>query len=566
MRNLTPCLLALLFSCNVAPPKNVGQPSRMRTADSDWSRSVTWLHATAKAPSGAAGECQHVHGVLEKEASCNGKMCGHAFEIGGEWSDKCAKLMPDQASSVAELTSTWRERVDEPPTNCFNDFVRLNEDSCEPSECVERGQRWATQCAEQEGSPLCVAIVQTMVNRNGEGGKKALDTRSCDSLTAALKTGAACADEAVCRRALEDVKVHQARCIEKDVTLPLAVALQRMAISAGAGEAPSPHAVIVGTELPEDAVPLVLADGQGAVLSVCGRRVTTINDYLDVRERCGGPVLFAAVRHSRLEVASLTAPSDVSFVDVFPRFALAGEIARAGEKNAESLRSALDLVVAATGPQAIEALATAMHDHQGSITKSGHARRVMTSMDDQLTPVFVLIGEAKARAGKATSQISVSRGILSRSKRRQLADVSRDGSIVALTPTRGSLLELGDILPKATKAYSRALLPLENHVNAAERIDRMTRRYSRDRPEVEARKLIVAANAACEQAQAMRAKAAAQLTACAFDPCDEQSILSLAQQVVDARDIAIVARHRYDQAASMTVKPVATFDCDPLSL
>jgi hypothetical protein len=555
--------LTLVVGCAATPPTRV-RDKRPRALDDDWERSVVWLHATAGASSGATGECKHVHDLLAGENRCRGQLCTPGSELAAEWQDKCGAADSGE-DPLGDAKRHFETELARQPSACFRDYLAITDGPCEGEACHARAQTWATRCAETEASALALTVVRTLVRRAAGSEAPRLDERSCSQLSAAVATGAKCADEADCRKAANDVRVHDQRCANVAKASSLTLAIQRAAVLAGAGEQPKPSPVDTSEALDVATIPLPLADRLGAVLTVCGRRVVAQDAFLATRERCGGgPVTFAVLRDGRLEIAKLKPIGERSIAELFPRFALEVERKQRDRAQLDAFTSALDEALASNDPpRSLRVL----DDHAHYLAQTAAAQAALAERDNTMVGLLVQLAEAKVKfAGGFGRDIQHLRGMLQRGPERPLADVSLEGAVQPLAPTRASLLRLSSWLPAAAKAYRKELAGMTMPIAKAEEAAKLRARWSHDDPAAEAPALIAGANKACLAGQRAIRRAHDDLDRCALSGCSDDAILELVARVEPLRDKTVASAHRYDAAAAMTRQASRERACDPLAL
>ena len=541
-------------ACGVAPPTNAGRPGRIDTSDDGWRRSVTWMHATASSASGAKPECAHTERVIAKErAACEGRLCQHGKELAEEWLDQCTEHAPDSVDSVRDDADVLRSKVEEAPTRCVGEFRELIDD-CGKT-CVASAQRWATRCAENEGSPLTVDILQRVASRT-VGETVRLDTRSCATFKEQLHEGARCADQADCRKALERAEPYQTRCVDEG-RMPPDVALQLMALEAGAGR-PITKRNVMATQLSSDALPVMLAGGNGGLLSVCNRRVATFGDYIDARDRCGGPMVFAVHAASSVSVAKVSPlGTDDRMLDVLAMLVVKGE----PEHAAKELGAALDQAIG--DPASVVAL---LDRHAREIEGYTAARAELDKRDTALRDTFTALARAKLdAANKRAFDKSARRGVLIRARTRPFADIALDGTFSLRAATAASMLTFEGA---AMKAHATTLAPLAATVRRetkdAHRRRRLLRRSDEDDEELGRwQNKAKRADRACHQALAKASRYTAWLKACAFGPCEPAVDAAVYRRGL--RD-ALSAATRFDEAAAQLGRPPFAIDESPINM
>ena len=407
-------LLALLavglttVACTVEPPKRAERPSRIDVGE-QWRRSATWLFATTGSSSSPKAECVHVAEVLEAEQRCQGAMCKAAADLAWEWLDKCPKRAPERLEEMSTLQAALRDEADRRPSPCAEEFLELVDgESCDPANVTSRAQRWATSCAEAEAGPLSSVMLERTVERcAGAEARVRLDTRSCATLSTLLRKAASCTDEKTCEEAWPDVEAYRARC-ELDGQKPdVAMGILQLAVAFGAGRETQPLPVAsTADRVGASEVPLALADGSGAVLGVCHRRVAELEPYLEARDRCaGGGSRLKVVRlfskgedGPELRVGSLLAPPSAEMVDRYPSLLVAGELERLGKAQLEKIKADFAAVLEGSGDAAAPKLLGLVAQHGRWLASSKPVRAELKGVDEQLIAIFEELAHAKGAA------------------------------------------------------------------------------------------------------------------------------------------------------------------------
>ncbi len=521
-------LVSSLLACGGAAKKDITAMPRADTAVDDWQHGPVWLHATAGVPGDHQTECEWVAKRLAEEAGCKGAICRHAVELASEWLDKCDALLPDQVEGLSDLHVGLEDEADRSASRCAKEHAKVLEDGCDPEACMAQAQAWATRCGEREGSPLAVLILGRVVARSMETDRRILlDVRSCSTLAEALKEGARCLDEKSCQKAWRDVQTHQQRCGEEGAP-EVAVALRQMAIAVGAGREGEPIAVADDPErAAQDAAPLMLADGSGAIMQICRKRILTVADYLDARDGCRAGVLsvarlVAGDSGREVRLGRLTIPEEGELVDAYPSLMVVGEADELAARAAKALDVELSAATAASGDDALVKLLTAVDRHARWIEKSESAQKTLAHHDDALKSLFALLGQRKAEAALAQRDPGVRRSYAFLANGRPLADWSLEGKVELGAVSGGRWLETEAIWPHASEAHKVALRPLTRAIVKGPAAT--TRDHGR------ARKLVAQHAAACTNARNDRNEAAEQLISCIFQSCGDAERSALAER------------------------------------
>ena len=494
------CLAMLLAACSPAQPTPGPPPS-----PEPWQRSAIWIHATGDVTSAdPREECIHVRAKLDGEAGCAGALCRHPAALASEWLDKCSMQLPQEQLMVSKLERDLARRAEAPPTKCAKQHARFLTRGCKPTYCKDDAQEWATRCAEREGSPLAVTMLARLVDRTiePEDDPFELDGRSCATLEKALRDAARCGDEDACKAAWSSVTVHRKRCTDRHTVPTIATAVQTLGIAVGGAR--DVGAIEIANEpwhLEHDDAPLVLADGSGAVLLACTKRVVDLEAYVARRAACENSFVHfvRATAHDgrrRVEHGQIRISSAWDMVHVFPALAVHGEHQAVARRHATAIDAALaDADALADLVAAVDAHADWLH--------TAPVRAALTQHDAKLVPLL----EAAASAKVTAQSHPDAAGIAWRGQTRPLADVTRDGSIDPTEDTRARWLEPKNILPLAMARYTETLAPLSSKAGS--------RRRGKPAAEAAGR---------CAQAQKERRALEGELLTCVFSGCDESRI------------------------------------------
>lgn len=538
-------LLALQPGCGVEPPKSAATPPAISDHD-DWKRTAIWLYATDRARGGHEGECTYVYELLEKEARCKGELCIRGAELASEWLEKCSSLAAEQASEVGDWQASMSDRADQPPTKCADVFAELTGEGCEPDSCLERAQRWATDCGEIEAGPLSVLILERALRRKLDDESIQLDTRGCVAMGKLLLEGAHCADEEACKKLLPEVEAYRTQC-EANAEPDMATAVAQLAIVVGSAREPTPVQISDESKtIAEGRVPLRLADGSGAILGVCHRKAVELGAYLKDREGCPGARLSVArvidseqgIREMR--VGTLFLPEGVELTSLYPWLEVTGESEQLAKERVAAAKTEIEAVLAADGDAGLVKLIELVDRHRQWILRSESVAAVLRAHDAKLAPLLERLGQAKAKVAATTRDSSKLRSLLIRAKTRPLADVDRKGAVAVGAYNGGYWLEGGKLWPKAMAAYRAQLEPLEQAVRKA----RKQPGSDIDKARTEARTHAKACAAALERQR----EAVSQLEACVFASCDNAERDAAVQQLDQGRQDAARARLQLDAA------------------
>lgn len=531
----------------IPPPTSANQPVYSNT-DDGWKRSALWLYATEEATGGQAGECALLLELLRGEESCRGPICESGSELATEWLDKCSSMAAEHVDAVRSLEQTFRKRAAEAATPCATEYAALTGSGCQPDTCLERARAWATRCGESEAGALSGAILERRVARR-VGSEVEIDLRGCPTLAQQLQQGARCASETECRAALAHVEAYAARCQGDDRRPDLATAVAELAILAGANREPEPLAISPEVQpLAPDALPLVLADGSGAVLSLCHQRPVDLPAFIDLQQRCAGtPLVLGRLFYGKegtptVRVGQLPAPAAYDPPSPYPWLELAGERAHYAELEAQALREGLAAVAAAPPDESLAKLVVLIDEHRPWLDVSAAAQQALTEADGKLAPVLTAAAAAKVTGSKRVYDPAALRGLHERSQDRPLADLSRDGKFALGAETAAYWLEPERWLPQAMAAYRQALAPLEQRIRFAPAMLPAKRSATRE----EGLEQVAACAAAQTRGQAIEI----ELTRCVFAACEDDRVASLVTEWRQVRDRAAAARIAGDLALS----------------
>ncbi len=314
---------ALLTGCPTEPPPRAKEPVMQ---EDEWSRmapSKEWLYATAEFSGDHKAECAHVLPWVKGEARCRASLCEHGRDLAMEWLSRCPRYAPaTSAAEVRELRDKLTVRATEKDTDCGKEFDGMIRSGCgaEDKTCQQAGQTWATRCAKAEATPLVMRILEKTIERKlDEPAPVTLDDRTCEELHADVVEGAKCKDRFACAEALGRVEAYRGRCESDEQRPTLATAVQEQVVVVGSGKPGAPILVRAGSAaiLPDEA-PVTLADGSGAVITLCDERASELARYMASRKTCnaGAMVVARAFKSARgvdVRYGSLDFPDDATF-------------------------------------------------------------------------------------------------------------------------------------------------------------------------------------------------------------------------------------------------------------
>lgn len=544
--------IPFLGGCPTEPTMRAKDPVLV---EDEWTRippSKEWLHATADFSGDHKAECAHVLASIKGEETCRASLCEHGRDLADDWIQRCPKFAASDAlATVKELKEKLVTRATEKATDCGKDFDTLVRDGCgaEDATCEATGQRWATRCGKSEATPLVMRLLQKTIERKlSEPATIELDPRTCDELRADVAAVADCKDQFACAAALPRLDGYRTRC-NGDADRPtITTAVQLLTVLVGAGKPGEPILTRAGGAgiLPDEA-PVVLADGSGAVITICDERASDFARYFAARKACTGSKMvvaraFKTARGVEVRVGALDFPDDATFVARYPTIVGARETEARDKEEAAALEADLGKAVAlaANAAGAVEGyrvLARAMAAHAPGIRRSAALRGLVTARDEALTLALKELGKAKLAALKGKVSPADGGGLILRAKTRAFADVAPDGTVQLGATSRADRLETSAILPKAMAAYLDALKPAKPK--------------KLDKKAVQAAKTAgTDATFACGSALRRLQDSKIALINCSFglETCDEAKTTGLKKSVDDARTTAEAAYHEIDLA------------------
>lgn len=541
--------LLVVSACEIKPPTSAIRP--VRAGEDDWKRSAYWLFATEGSASGHGEECAAVYEWLQQERRCQGALCRQGADLASEWVQKCPEHASARADAVRSLETELATRAKSAPSACATQFDQLLKPKCKPAACVEAAQRWATECGETECGPLGVRLVEQALRRVTAGETHRLDTRSCVSLRQAVREAAACADQTACKEVLPVTQAFRDKCLSEERKPDLATAVELLAVAVVAGGDAEPIAVSASADqLDADAVPLVLADGSGAVLGLCHQRPRDLAAYQALRQRCAGTTLsvarlfFGKQGQRTMRVGRFIVPESFEPPTPYPWLNVRGEAEQLAERKAAAFGTALDGLPAAADAGAVAALVKVVGEYALWLENSHQVRAELTARDAKLAPLLEKLAQAKVAAARPTLHRLALYGLHHRALTRPFADVELSGTVQSGAATPAYWLRTASMLPTATAAYRRALEPMKRRLPFGARLLPMEETQLAERAREQAR--------ICAAAQAEQADLERQLSECLFPSCDDTRHGALYQQWATARAKAEQARREVDFALAPT--------------
>lgn len=544
--------IPLLGGCPTEPPPRVKEPVLV---EDEWTRippSKEWLHATADYSGDHKAECAHVLEWVKGEEKCRASLCEHGRDLSREWLQRCPKFSGNDAvGSVKELEAKLGERATEKATDCGKAFDTMLASGCGDGDptCKSEGQRWATRCGKSEATPLVMRLLEKTIERKlPEPAKIELDPRTCDELRADVAAVAACKDQFACAAALPRVETFQSRCHSDAERPTITTAVQLLTVLVGAGKPGEPILTRAGGAgiLPDEA-PVVLADGSGAVITICDERASNFARYLAGRKACTGSKMvvaraFKTGRGVEVRVGALDFPDDATFVARYPTIVGARETEARDKDEATALTvevsKAADLAQSSAGAaEGYSLLARTLVAHAPGLRRSAALRALVTAQDEALAPALKELGKAKVAALKGRVAAPDADGLIVRAKTRAFADVTPEGTVAIGAASRADRLDTTALLPRSMAAYLAALKP--------------ARPRKLDKNAVQAAKSAGAAAAAsCGGALRKLQDSKLALINCSFglETCDAARASGLEKSVDESRLAAEAAYHELDLA------------------
>jgi hypothetical protein len=467
------------------------------------------------------------------EKACKQALCAHGARLGADWLRVCKSLQPGDAAEIEQATNELKARASRAATACEGEGTELVRGACTQGEaCIERAQVWATRCG-SEATPLIMSMIEVRLER-ALGRNVQLDSRSCDTMFANVKKSASCTQQFQCADAIPLVEEFRERCHHGGASLEHAVA--ELAIFAGAERAAEPIALDPASRLTQERHPLALADGTGAILSVCGEPVRDLAGYLAKRKSCDGKAVtlvrrFGTEKGAEARFGRLPHPGDVLFRLRFPSLVVQGELRARDEGDLALFKRMLDELSRApgdAGQKNLAGLMKAMNLYLDGVQNSALFEQELKQRDESLAAVFR--GIAKEKKGKIVDTLAAPRffAAIHRAERLPLADITLDGRVVAGESTPAAILDLAGMLPKATAAYRAVLDPEFAH---AQKLKPPTKSYS------ETLAKIATSAQSCMEAEVSYGSCEGDLLNCGFgvQACDEAALQTRTQTCDTAR-------------------------------
>ncbi len=472
------CLLIVVASaCSGEPPPRSREPAAPADPWASLPPVPEWLHVTRDFSGDRKAECAQVAKWIEGEAGCTGPLCGHGKDLADGWLARCASIAgAEAAGKVKELRASLADKADAKASACATQAEAILRDGCgaEDKTCELSAQRWATRCAKAEASPITERLLERAVERRlDEPTRVTLDTRACDELRGPLAAAARCDHKFKCEEAWKGVELYRSRCEEGDAPKPsIATAALELIVQHGAELKTAPVAIRPDSPLVTAAdVPLALADGSGAVVSVCGARSLDLAGYLAQRKACaGGQIVLARAFRSaqggtEVTLGTLEVPSDAVFLRRFPTLLAMGEREERDRAALAAFEAELDRdasTAKSNAPEAALALGRAVLARAADLRLRPAFAAALTKRDAALAPAMRELGKAKLGAmRKGRLDAGELLGLYARAQDRAFADLGPEGAVLPGAASRGLYLDTAALLPNATVAFLDALRPAD---------------------------------------------------------------------------------------------------------
>jgi hypothetical protein len=470
-------LMLLVTGCPTGAPPKGRHSDEPRVVD-EWAeipKTAEWLFATRDFHGPRPEECLEVLTWVKGEEKCKGALCVHARDLTKEWVARCRKLVKNNedvdVEEVEALLKKYTSKSREDPSFCGAEAETIVKEGCgKDKTCQATADSWGTRCGKSDATPLIVRILERAVERRlSEPKRVTLDIRSCDELQGTLAEAFHCGQQFACEEALGRLTTYQNRCLQSGARPPLLTAVYSLGIGHAAHQPTPPIAVLTQpSQIDPKVLATALADGSGAVLEVCDKRVFDVDAYLTERKGCEGGKLLVAIASkeggdTRLRLGALDYPGDVRFSARVPSLVVAGEAQLREKQAATALGAELDRVaqLAAQRPaEAVAALVKTLVPQAPLLRRSPALQRVLSARDGALAPAFRELGKAKVAASKGKLATPLRVGFLTRAQTRLLADLRDDGQLEVGAFGALSSLDTTGLMPLSTAAHLEALKPV----------------------------------------------------------------------------------------------------------
>ena len=486
-----------------------------------------------------------------------GKALRACARLGREWLKRCAKMVPDRADEISDIAEDAAERAKQGSDACSREGGELlGARKCNSAEdCTKQAQRWISRCGSSYATPLLVMMLTRAIERRQkEPIAVELDNRSCDELGKRITGAVGCANEEGCKEGAEATAIWTERCGGGPVAPTLAFAMADVMV--GGSQSVDPIPVGPDDGKLDGSLPLVVDDGQGTAVWVCGERPRSLPDYLTVRSKCApGEVIFARIDASRyVRTFSVPHGSDAEFQRLFPFLVLRGEREARDAAGLAAFRRGVSQAVesarARQGPAAAAQLAGALIPNAAALVRSEAYRKALAQADPFLGPAMREWARRKITAA-ARLRDPVSAALFAgRALSHPLTDLRADGTVQdgAFAPPSG--FSLVEWMPTSFAAYQ---------AEAKKRLEAVRKRKIPEARLAELRKRIKDDISACRNAASAVAKAEDASAACLFGDaaCTPARAVSLSSAADRDRERRAAAQKSLALATSSGVLPAS---------
>jgi hypothetical protein len=470
-------LALLVTGCPTSSSTTAKNRSTEPRVEDEWAsipKTAEWLFATRDFHGSRPDECMEVLSWVQGEEKCKGALCVHARDLTKEWLARCSKIAKKNDVDIEEveaLQKKYSSRSREDPSFCGAEAETIVKEGCgKDKTCQATADSWGTRCGKSDATPLIVRMLERSVERRlSEPRKVTLDIRSCDELQAGLTPAFHCGQQFECEKAIGQLNVYRDRCLQGGARPPLLTAVYALEIGHSAHQPTPPIAALTQpATIDPKQLPTALADGSGAVLEVCDKRVFDLDGYLTERKGCesGSMIVAMTTRDGgdlRVRLGTIDYPGDARFSARVPSLLVAGEAQLREKQAAVALGAELDRVtqLAAQKPaEALLALVKALVPQAPLLRRSPALQKVLGDRDAALVGVFRELGKAKVAASKGKLATPLRVGFLTRAQSRLFADLRDDGQLEIGSSGALSALDTTGLLPQSTAAHLEALKPV----------------------------------------------------------------------------------------------------------
>jgi hypothetical protein len=464
-----PLLLALALAVTACASEPQAAKEGFAPEDewASYAPSAVWLVATHGTPNDHKKECARAFEWIDGEEKCAATSCQRGVDLAEVWQKRCPKFDRAHVDRVKEVAEAIQSNTSKPSTPCEDEADALLKGSCAGEVCARATQKWATKCGAKVASPLTVRFLERLVERQTDASERVqLDVRSCDELAGDVKKGVGCKDQFVCADALKKFEFLAARCATDAEPLSVAAGALGTLLAAAAQQKIAPVVVDASKLMTAADAPVVLSDGSGVVVSVCGDRPTSLDDYRAKRRACSnGDVVYARAFKvgAKIEVrlGALAFPDDARFTARFPTLVAMGEVLAKDKEAYAAVGQAIERAghagaSAGAMASALASLRAAFGAAEASL-KRPSAAAALAAHDASLVGLFTQLGRAKrAAAGRGSPDAG---GVLVRGRSRALADVDDRGDVKAGAASAAGRVDTRALFPRAMGAYLDALDP-----------------------------------------------------------------------------------------------------------